>query len=149
MTIDIQTEVEEAATYWASEQQRSSHDVPLSVLVITEDGQRVLIGFAGGMSDALRPVLGQAIRAMVQQPIEAYIAVMVGWTSTRTDVRPMDDPERGEVLVIFGATRQGQSASRAYTMMRFGDEIRLQALEWASAESPTFQQILELEEEPA
>jgi hypothetical protein len=99
------------------------------------------------MSDALRPVLGKVVRKAVGQRIEAYVAAMTGWTSTRLDVRPADDPERGEVLMMSGGNRQGQQACRAYTMLRFGDEIRLRPLNLQQVEALTFQQILEEEEE--
>jgi hypothetical protein len=144
MSVDIEAEVEQAATFWASEQERASDDIGLTVLVITASGERVVIGFPG-MSDELRPVLGKVVRRAVGEPIEAYVAAMTGWTSTRLDVRPSDDPEHGEVLLVCGGNRQGRQACRAYTMLRFGDEIRLRPLDWHDVEAATFQQILEEE----
>ena len=69
MTVDIQAEVEHAAQYWASQQERSSSDVPLSLLVITESGERVVMGFADGMSDELRPQFGRVVREAVGQSV--------------------------------------------------------------------------------
>jgi hypothetical protein len=149
VTVDIQAEVEHAAQYWASQQERSSSDVPLSLLVITESGERVVMGFADGMSDELRPQFGRVVREAVGQSvgerIEAFVSISTAWYSHRLDVRPRDDPQAGEVLVVYGANRQGQSAFRAYEMLRFGDEVRLRPLDWEMDEAypPTFQQILE------
>jgi hypothetical protein len=141
--VDIEAEVEAAAQYWASAQERATDDIGLTVLVITQAGERVVVGIAGGMSDELRPHFGQLVRRAVGQPIEAYVAAMTGWASTRLDVRPADDPQAGEVLMVYGADRQGRKASRAYQMLRFGDEIRLVPMDWSNVEAPTFQQILE------
>jgi hypothetical protein len=58
MMVDIEAEVEHAAEYWASAQERATDDIGLTILVLTASGERVVIGFAGGMSDELRPVLG-------------------------------------------------------------------------------------------
>jgi len=145
VTVDIQAEVEHAAQYWASQQERSSSDIPLTVLVITQTGQRVVIGFAGGMSDALRPHFGRVVRKAVGERIEAFVSISTAWYSHRLDIRPSDDPQAGEVLTVYGANRQGQRAFRAYQMLRFDDEVRLQRLDWEMDEtySPTFQQILE------
>lgn len=143
MTIDIEAEVKQAAEYWTSEQERGSTDIPLNLLVITESGERVIIGFAEGMTDEMRPVFGQTVRRMVGQPIDAYVVTMTGWTSTRTDVRPADDPDRGEVLIVQGKTRAGSKAFRTYEMLRFGDEIRLLPLDLTQMEALTFDQILE------
>jgi len=142
--VDIEREVEQAATYWASAQERASDDIGLTILVFTARGERMVIGFPG-MTDELRPVLGKVVRHMVGERIDAYIAVMTGWTSTRLDVRPADDPEHGEVLIVQGATRGGGKAHRAYAMARFGDEIRLRLMDWTQMEALTFAQILEEE----
>jgi hypothetical protein len=147
MSVDIEAEVEAAAEYWVSAQERAADDICLTVLAITASGQRIVIGFAGGMSDELRPVLGKVVRKAVSERIEAYVAAMTGWSSTRLDIQPHDDPERGEVLMVCGGTRQGRQASRSYTMLRFGDEIRLRPLNLQQVEVLTFQQILEEEGE--
>jgi len=148
MTVDIEREVEDAATYWTRQQERSSHDIGLTMLVITDSGERVVIGFAGGMTDELRPVLGKVVRKAVSAPIAAFVSISTAWCSTRFDVRPRDDPQAGEVLMVYGSNRQGQRASRAYKMLRFGDEVRLQPMDWemADAYSPTYEQIFEREE---
>jgi hypothetical protein len=50
--------------------------------------------------------------------------------------------------MVYGSNRQGQRATRAYEMLRFGQEVRLQPMDWKMAESysPTFEQILGREE---
>jgi len=143
--VDIEAEVEKAAEYWARQQERSSSDIPLTVLAISQTGQRIIIGFADGMTDAIRPHFGRVVRQAVGERIEAFVSISTAWYSSRSDIRPSDDPEAGEVLMVYGANRQGQRAFRAYQMLRFGDEVRLRRLDWEMDEtySPTFQQILE------
>jgi hypothetical protein len=149
MAVDIDTEVEEAAQFWTRQQERSSHDIGLTMLVITDSGERVVIGFTGGMTDDMRPVLGQTVRGIVGAPIAAFVSISTAWYSTRLDVRPRDDPQAGEVLMVYGSNRQGQRATRAYQMLRFGDEIRLQLMDWKMADtySPTYEQIFEEDEQ--
>jgi hypothetical protein len=151
--VDIEREVEDAADYWARQQERSSSDIPLTVLLITQSGQRIVVGVAGGMSDELRPHFGQVIRQAVgeavSEPIEAFVTISTAWYSTRLDIRPRDDPEAGEVLMVYGSTRQGQRTARAYEMLRFGDEVRLKPMDWKMNDtySPTYEQIFGREEE--
>lgn len=117
----IEKEIAAAASF-AKRHIQNHNELSPTFMAINYSGDRQIVGARWSDSEDRAKQLSIIKALFFIDHIIAYTVVSEAWLSSQKDLRPMDDPDRKEVLMILHVNYSG-SYQHTYEFIRQGDTI--------------------------